>query len=470
MYEFPCPHCSAKLRLRDRSLRGRTVDCPDCHAPVRIEESPDGLQGVPATRAATAPVEQPVTLAGSALAAPIDQRRTIRIIWGACGLLLVTLLLWTTWPASKAELDTSPPVQPAPIAEGPAAPPAPESPPPVAADPLPVQRFKGISEQLARHVQQHAAWPNGQSPTGLSWLGTLEQTNPAAPGYRADQPWNDVANDPFVRRKLVEYQLPDVPQLVGEDGYPAGHFAGVTGIGPDAAELPASHPRAGIFGTNRTTRPEDVTDGRANTMLVVGVNKQLGSWAAPGAATLRSFTAEPYINGPDGIGTGQADSMYVLMADGSVRLLSADTDPVIIRRMAAMADGLPLDMQVTGDPGMMPNPAGPKPAPAGPMDRPIMVEIAPEPPPFNVQRSLQQKIVRFEQTRPLPLRKLLFQWAELAAIPVDISRVPAATLDQEFEFLLEDITLRELLDQFTSAAKLTAETSDEFGVRLIPVE
>ena len=66
---------------------------------------------------------------------------------------------------------------------------------------------------------------------------------------------------------------------------------------------------------------------------------------------MRGLSREPYINGPDGFGTGSPDSMQVLMADGRVLAVSDKIDPRIFRRMAAKADGLPLDESEEGEPG-----------------------------------------------------------------------------------------------------------------------
>src|SRR5262249_1938136 len=165
----------------------------------------------------------------------------------------------------------------------------------------------------------------------------------SAPPPIRDRPWNDRRNDPFVRRRLAVFQNPEIARLTGADGYPASHFAGVAGVGADAAKLHPRDARAGIFNNQRPTRVEDIRDGASNTLLVMGVREHLGSWADGGTATVRGIAREPYVNGPDGFGTGNPDSMLVLMADGSVRTIGAQTDPRVIRRMAAKADGLALD-------------------------------------------------------------------------------------------------------------------------------
>ena len=62
MYEFPCPKCQARLRLRDRALLGREMPCPDCGRRMRIEKKGDGLQAVIAT--AGLEPQRPVSLTG----------------------------------------------------------------------------------------------------------------------------------------------------------------------------------------------------------------------------------------------------------------------------------------------------------------------------------------------------------------------------------------------------------------------
>ena len=59
--------------------------------------------------------------------------------------------------------------------------------------------------------------------------------------------------------------------------------------------------------------------------------------------TLKSLTQEPYINGPDGIGSPTPGGCNVLFADGSVRFISEDIDPEMMRRLAAIADGKRVD-------------------------------------------------------------------------------------------------------------------------------
>ena len=357
-------------------------------------------------------------------------------------------------------------------------------------------RLKQLADWMQGYVDAQGQYPPGTT-TGsplpvdqrLNWMAALAADQAADGNIRPqwDRPWHDPLNDRFVRRRIDAFQNPAIAEFVGQDGYPAGHFAGMAGVGADAAELPVHHGRAGIFGFNRTTRVDDVRDGTANTIMVAGVQSPLASWAAGGAATIRPFATEPYVNGPDGFGTGQQDGMLVLMADGGVKFLSRDADPVILRRMAAMADGLPLDQTVPGEPGTaglnQPPLAGVPPVPANggvvaavpPEDRqPIDVPVAPYLPVIDVDAALRQRIVSIEQTEPVPASKLLQQIAEMAGVTIDARAVlddPAVAdrLNAPVTLSLSDTTVRDILQTVLNQARLKFET-EALGIRVSAVE
>lgn len=180
----------------------------------------------------------------------------------------------------------------------------------------------------------------------LSWLATLaDDLSPQRVGApQRELGWRDPANEGFVRRRIESLLNPNVLQLASEDRYPATHFVGITGYGPAAADLPASHPRAGAFRNRGGTRWGDFRDGRSNTMIVAGVSKNIGPWAAGGTATARAFTKSPFVNGPDGFGVGRDGNVPVLMADGSVRHLAPQIDDAVVRSLVCLAnDDSPLD-------------------------------------------------------------------------------------------------------------------------------
>ena len=130
------------------------------------------------------------------------------------------------------------------------------------------------------------------------------------------------------------------PGRVGSAGGPAEtHYVGISGLGADAPMLPKNSKRAGIFGVNRQTRIRDITDGTSNTLMTSEASGDSGPWMAGGNATMRSFTKQPYINGPDGIGGPYNGGCNMGLADGSVRFVSENIDPKVLEALATMAGG-----------------------------------------------------------------------------------------------------------------------------------
>ncbi|HUG90597.1 MAG TPA: hypothetical protein VML55_07180, partial [Planctomycetaceae bacterium] len=369
-------------------------------------------------------------------------------------------------------------------------------------------RLTRLGERLDAYRGAHGHFPAGTVPhpqfppaDRFSWLAELadDEGQPGRSRPLWDQRWHDPLNDRFVRQPMPDVLNPAVGEQVGRNRFPATHFAGMAGVGPDAPELPVTHPRAGIFGYDRQTRLEDIHDGTANTILVAGVQVRLGGWAGGGPGSVRSFTREPYVNGPDGFGTGQPDSMQVLMADGSVRTISKAVSPVIVRRMAAMADGFPLDDAVPGEPGDPPPvprptvepvddpdlahaaPAPPRaarradapiddPAPEEHADPPVAAPTPPEPA-IDVAAALAQQIARYELPRPVAVRRLLVELEDMIGAPLDLGGGDTieleARLDRTVSVRLEKTTVGAILDDVTRQAGISY-TIDGGTIRLRP--
>jgi hypothetical protein len=180
--------------------------------------------------------------------------------------------------------------------------------------------------------------------TRLSWIaGILPYLGHGDWHVESGYDWNNTLNQATVRRPLPEVVNPALGPAVSSDGYPATHYVGVAGVGKDAAELPADDPRAGMFGYGRQTRQQDFKRGGSNTIAILGVQDHCGPWAQGGLATVRPLTQEPYVNGPDGFGSGQADGMVAGMADGSVRFLSKDISPRVMEQLASVRRGDEVD-------------------------------------------------------------------------------------------------------------------------------
>jgi hypothetical protein len=564
---FQCSCCSADLKMRDDALVGRPVDCPECRKPivVRLDSAGNVVVGrpnepaLPVKQSAKTPAAAPVGATAPAAAATVRAAKPIppskpwlarigleRILstvpaWAAGAVLVAAVacvaLGFAFWPrsdqpdaatsqkvvgkATQAETRGSgnSAVQPT-VSAHPSADARKDAFKSVDAE----SRLVRLGELLDQYRKQHGNFPTGTAgqealrpSERLSWLAELAAASlfPDRPAPVWIERWNDPRNDRFVRQQIPEFLNPAVEHRVSPQNYPATHFVGVAGVGEDAADLPVDHPRAGVFGNSRTTRLEDIRDGASNTFMVMGVTNDLGSWAAGGPATIRPLTREPYVNGPDGFGTGPTDRMSVLKADGSVQEMSTTTDPRIFRRMAAMADGLPLDATVPGEPGdrsrRPPEPVGPLTSAraGGPGDGvgsqlkqespgahrsplPSTVDVtsaekidsrapvvASRPnreapgrqkgtaknPTVDVAAGLSQRIVRFEQIKPVPLQDVLNLVEELLAVPIRGDKREIADLDDLLQtpvtFELGNTTVRQVLKTVLAKVGLTFEVEPD---------
>ena len=178
--------------------------------------------------------------------------------------------------------------------------------------------------------------------TRLSWIATMLPYYGHADWHRELEfgySWNGPQNRAVTERSLEPVVNPALGPSNTEAGFPVTHYVGVAGVGADAGELKPGDPRAGLFGFGRTTRLDQIPDGAANTMAILGVTERLGAWAAGGEASVRALTRRPYVNGPDGFGSGQPNGMLVGMADGSVRFISSDVDPTVLEQLATVGGG-----------------------------------------------------------------------------------------------------------------------------------
>ena len=138
-------------------------------------------------------------------------------------------------------------------------------------------------------------------------------------------------------------------------GYPIGgmgltHYVGMAGIEDArnvvAGELPRSDPRAGVFGYDEVARPEAITDGQSQTIMIIGSGNLAAPWVQGGGATVRGARA-PYFDSITGFGTKGLSSAgaQVMMADGSVRALSANIDPSVFKAMCTIHGADSVDLQ-----------------------------------------------------------------------------------------------------------------------------
>jgi len=229
-----------------------------------------------------------------------------------------------------------------------------------------------LVESLAGYAKAEGRFPSGAAggsllpaETRLSWIATMLPYFDRRDWHRELQfgySWNSPQNRPVTLRPLEPVINPALGPARTDAGFPVTHYVGVAGVGADAAELKSGDPRAGLFGTSRTARLEDLPRGASNTLATLGVSRQLGPWAAGGNATVRALTARPYVNGPDGFGSGQPHGMVAGMADGSARFISKDIDPEVLEELATLRGKAPTVARLgsgTRGGGNLPGPEAP---------------------------------------------------------------------------------------------------------------
>lgn len=515
---FSCPHCAAILRIRDRMFVGKTVGCPDCGEQLAIVA--DGAKGFRAEK--VVPTETPGRTKsttkrkrrsrkppGEPSAAPADPPRERLWLKAIREKLLSPVgIAWTTAIVAATVLVAfmlSGPDTPsngngnggrstAAAGDDPAAGKKPQvNPWSTPADDA-RGRMQHLSMVLAEYEKSHKHLPPGSvaipglaPERSLSWLARLaaDSNEYGAVPPHWDRPWSDPVNERFRTQSIELFRNPRLPATPGRDRLPVAHFAGVAGVGSDGPRLPVDHPRAGLFGYGRSTRLADVKDGLENTMMIAGVQSRLRGWAVGGPGTIRPFTKTPYVNGPDGFGTGHNDRMLVLMADGSIREVAAKTNPVIVRRMAALADGFSLDPRLPGDPALAkpktrigPPPVVGKKEPA--RKKPPRVAAKParakrprprpedeEPKPLDVAGALAQPILQFEQQTPQPLEILLDELEELVGVPIRFDKQKlAARMRRRVAVKLKNTTVEAILRALLAEAGLAYKIEAD-GLRVV---
>jgi hypothetical protein len=127
------------------------------------------------------------------------------------------------------------------------------------------------------------------------------------------------------------------------------HFVGMAGVedqpGVIAAKLPRTDPRAGMFGYDAVAKPEEITDGQSSTIMLIGSGRLAGPWVKGGGSTVRGARDNPFneLSGFGSAGLAQPGA-YVVLADGSVRTLSADIDPAVFKALCTIHGAEQVDL------------------------------------------------------------------------------------------------------------------------------
>ncbi len=227
-----------------------------------------------------------------------------------------------------------------------------------------------IGIALDNHVVQRGHFPRGTvanetlSPEKrLSWIvETLPYMESTYIIFDRGKPWD--ADDNLIPKFSCKGETPAVTRgtldgfkqflcpgnpVRGESGRPSfTHYVGIAGVGKNAADGPLQtsgegpgRPEVGVFGYDREVKPEDIKDGRANTMAVTETRVDNGPWTAGGSATVRGLEprSSSYLGRTGAFGGNHAGGALVAFADGSARFIGESIHPEVFRALATIAGG-----------------------------------------------------------------------------------------------------------------------------------
>ena len=194
----------------------------------------------------------------------------------------------------------------------------------------------------------------------FSWLVELLphlELNDVYARFNFEHGWTHETNE-----RWSEYVIPQFLNPLDDrqrwEGYPfhqAGltHFVGMSGVENRrnvlAAALPRDDPRAGVFGYYDVAREDQITDGLSETIMVLGAGEIVAQWVQGGGATVRG-ARQPHFDPVGGFGTRGLNptGTIVLMADGSVRQISADVDSQVFRALCTIHGAEDIDVAAVG--------------------------------------------------------------------------------------------------------------------------
>lgn len=188
----------------------------------------------------------------------------------------------------------------------------------------PIANLKMISLGMTGYHDTKGEFPAGGTfaPDG-TMLHSWESYSLPWIGYSSrdidmDKPWNDPVNQKYFKCIIPEFINPEfrTADLEDREGYGLSHYAA------------NSH----VMGANKSMKFADIQDGAANTLLIGEVNSQFKPWGHP------VNWRDPMVGinrGPRSFGgpPGSSGANFV-MADGSIRFLTAQIDPDVLRALS----------------------------------------------------------------------------------------------------------------------------------------
>ncbi len=220
-----------------------------------------------------------------------------------------------------------------------------------------------LGNDLAQYALQHKAFPYGTVPNAaltperrFSWY---VEAWPAV-GFKntrllveLEKPW-DAPENLFQRLVAVDDQGREQPVAVVPKFHCPAHryrpspdqpglttYIGLAGLGEDTPLVAAAEPRLGIWGYDRRTPLDRITDGLQVTLLLAETGIELGPWTAGGPATVRGLPLDrqPWLGVGRTLGGLHPGGCNAVFADPRVQFIAEDIDPLVLAAMITIAGG-----------------------------------------------------------------------------------------------------------------------------------
>ena len=198
-----------------------------------------------------------------------------------------------------------------------------------------------VQHATSRGYYPAAVVPNDQLPLDrrLSWFFKTMQYIQSMPEWAVEtEPWDSPGNRKWSTRDIWLFHCPSV-----SGDHPGGltQFVGITGVGRDSPRLPREHPRAGVFGFDRSARFDELKDVASTTLLIVETAERNGRWLSGGDPTVRPIdpARRPHVGRGRPFGGLHRGGANAVFADGSVRFIPDSVDPKVLEALGTVAGG-----------------------------------------------------------------------------------------------------------------------------------
>ena len=285
---FTCPHCGYQTMVAEQ-YAGQTGPCAKCGQPVTVP---------PLGGPAYYPPPPPKSSGLPAIAIVL----IVLAVLFVCGGILAALLLQAVQAAREAARRVQ------------------------CQNNLKQIALAMLNYEMANKSFPPAYIPDESGKPMTSWrtliLPYIEE-QPLYEQYDFNKPWDDPVNQRVVNTPLAAFHCPSEAGPTSTDtSYVMVVGPGTLSDGPSAARI------------------DEIRDGTSNTIMLVEIENSGIKWAEPKDITVDELIAR--CTGP-GAKTAHPHVFNVAFCDGSVRAISTDIDPQVLRALLTRSGGESVD-------------------------------------------------------------------------------------------------------------------------------